>query len=407
MSDHDWEDARRRTGDRAARSPAVAGQGASARRAAQSWWSVALAVTGSSLVLFGLLHSLPASQRTGRGPLPPVGSPADPTTTKARAAGASRAAEPWAMASGEPNSYLVVLDSSQPGPARPLGHSGLLPGTVQSVAVADGYTYVAAYGSGVHVLDVRDPTQPTVVGHAAAARFVHRVAVSEGYAYAAAGSGGLRVLDVADPRHPIEIGADPLEGRALDLAVSGSLAYVVAGRQGLHIVDVSDPTRPTPVGCWCVAHFTNGVALAGDLAYVSAYDTGLHVLDVRDPAHPQAIGTFTPPWNSLGVAVAGPHVYLATEGGGLYRLDVSDPRQPRVVDTSAAARTEAVLSSDGSDLYVADHRCALQAVRTRDGGAPTALGVLNVPGIAAAVAVAAPYVYVATLPVDPLRDCES
>ena len=38
-----------------------------------------------------------------------------------------------------------MLDDSQRGPATALGHSAPLPGTVQSIAVTNGYAYVAAW----------------------------------------------------------------------------------------------------------------------------------------------------------------------------------------------------------------------------------------------------------------------
>lgn len=68
----------------------------------------------------------------------------------------------------------------------------------KAVTVRDRYAYVAAYRSGLHILDVQDPTMPTEVGFYDTPGHTWQVLLSGDHAYVADGDSGLRVINVAD-----------------------------------------------------------------------------------------------------------------------------------------------------------------------------------------------------------------
>ncbi|MCK9566182.1 MAG: hypothetical protein M0Q43_09055, partial [Methanothrix sp.] len=74
------------------------------------------------------------------------------------------------------------------------------------------------------------------------------VAVSGGYAYVANTGLGLQIIDVSNPSNPTLAGSCDTPGSAIGVAVSGSYAYVADYDKGLQIIDVSDPSNPTPAG---------------------------------------------------------------------------------------------------------------------------------------------------------------
>jgi hypothetical protein len=90
--------------------------------------------------------------------------------------------------------------------------------------------YVAAYSRGMHILDVNNPSNPTMIGSVDTPGYVTGIAVIEDKAYLAARYDGLFVIDVSNPSDPTIIGsADTSEARGI--AVVGQTALFSRRRQ--------------------------------------------------------------------------------------------------------------------------------------------------------------------------------
>ena len=63
-------------------------------------------------------------------------------------------------------------------------------------------------------------------------------------AYLAAFTGGLHILDVSDPNNVSLIGSAASGDRARGVTVSGEYAYVADSQNGLVLFDIADPTVP-------------------------------------------------------------------------------------------------------------------------------------------------------------------
>ena len=179
-----------------------------------------------------------------------------------------------------------------------------------AAAVADGVGYVGA--GDLHVLDVSDPSAPTVIGrwspgaadrpttaNAGRAR-VDDIWLEGDLAYTLTSDTDLVALDIRDPAHPVELsrsgGGGSGNGR---LCVADGFAYLAAGWQGLRIVDVRDPTNLVEMGsyrsdAWSYDEsrpnawrFAADVWVDQGMAYVAAEEDGLHVIDVSDPLRPR------------------------------------------------------------------------------------------------------------------------
>ena len=64
----------------------------------------------------------------------------------------------------------------------------------------------------------------------------------------AAGATGLQVVDVSDPTLPSIVGSKNTPGNANDIKVVGNRAFIADGPSGLQILDVSTPTNPVLLG---------------------------------------------------------------------------------------------------------------------------------------------------------------
>ena len=74
---------------------------------------------------------------------------------------------------------------------------------------------------------------------------------------------GLQVIDISDPTDPTLAGTCDTPGHARGVAVSGDHAFVADYAAGLQVIDICDPTDPTLVGSYDTPGECMGVAVAG------------------------------------------------------------------------------------------------------------------------------------------------
>ena len=205
--------------------------------------------------------------------------------------------------------------------------------SVKGLAVEGQRALIADEFSGVHYVDVSDPTAPVPLGTIPLeeARSVE-IDGERGWATAAGPSSRqLVTLDLSNPDDPQIVHSSPLGGFSKLLHVS-DLLYVAddSSAGGLRIFDVSGAV-PVQLGrhsgCW-----PKDVDVFGSIAALPCPADRLQLVDVSDPADPRLLGTYRP--NDIFVLVEsvrfaddGRHVYF-----GMYNtidvVDVSDPSQP-------------------------------------------------------------------------------
>lgn len=285
---------------------------------------------------------------------------------------------------------LTVLDVSDPNLPRVVGKSPPLPQVVEYIAVTQDYCYVLA--GGLWVVDVANPSEPMVVGHAEVSGEALDVAAS--YAYVIDPESGLRAVDITDPTHPREVGSCDTPGTGSGVAIAGSYAYVADGEGGLRIVDIADPVQLHEVGFYDTPGFANSVVLVGDYAYVADGSTGLRILNISNPALPREMGFYDTPGYAQSVAVMGDYAYLAGREAGLRVVDVSDPAQPWEVGYCDTADYAWDIAVAGSHAYVADWQGGLRAVDISSPAQPHEVGLYETPGAAHGLAIAGNYAYI-------------
>ncbi len=270
---------------------------------------------------------------------------------------------------------------------------GQVGGLTSAVAVEGNLAYVGV-GQQLLVVDVSDPTTPTVIGRILIPAPVWDIALANGLAYVANGYGGLRVVDISDPAAPQEVGFYSSSWSALGVAVSGHYAYIAADT-GLRIVDISDPAYPVEVGFRSTWESAMDVAVQGDYAYVAAYGPGLVVIRVTDPAQPEVVGGCGTGSLNYGIAVAGTYAYIANSAG-LAIMDVSNPEAPNLVgQTDPEVGPGQKVEVAGNLAYVASLMNGLQIVDLSEPAHPSRAGAYDTPGYAYGLAVAGHYALVA------------
>ena len=161
---------------------------------------------------------------------------------------------------------LRIIDVSDPVAPVPVGFVNTRQYT-KDVFVAGDYAYVISH-DGLHVIDISEPTAPIEAGFLAASyacpdaffdrdRAVCEIYVANGYAYVAGGTTGMHVVDVSDPTTPVEVsfytpGSSSNGVYAADAPLGSTRAYVylAGGERGLLVLrfgpisTTPSPTRP-------------------------------------------------------------------------------------------------------------------------------------------------------------------
>jgi hypothetical protein len=239
-------------------------------------------------------------------------------------------------------------------------------------------------GPTFHVLDITNPSSPTIVGEYLTEGYIYDIEIRENTAFLCIGRWFL-ILDVSDPFNPTNI-SDLIiatNDAAISFALDNDFAYVTTFLGLMWVVDISDLSNPVK---------RNGIAAGGQLAYcvdsknryvyignpeyppmvivdatnpdsltrvdfevggwgysISIKDTllfvGVHgytgtnyfkIYDVSNAMVPQFLGEvgFMPPEDVMAITISkeGQTAYVRTTTGNIYSIDITDLTQPEIID---------------------------------------------------------------------------
>ncbi len=269
------------------------------------------------------------------------------------------------------NSCLTIVDVTSA--SRPLLLATVAMSDPRDVQLVGSYAYVTTGGNSITVVDVGDPTNPSVV---TVLYCYGAVGMDARYdrLYVGRGDQGLSIFDVSNPASPVLL--NTLTTEAVRVRVYDRTLYALTGGEGVIVMNLDDVSFPVPVGrmgtpgpafdlckregAVFVADESEGLLgydvtadewpqwqarLEGpesplfgsrDLAYGNGFvylaneRDGLRIIDLSNPSEPAWVGHFDTYWPAAGVAIAGDYCYVA-ESGRLEIVNVSDPTSPVLV----------------------------------------------------------------------------
>ena len=255
--------------------------------------------------------------------------------------------------------------------------------------VSSGVTYAFVSGSSLNILDVTNPTAPTLLSTTALSGYGEGLAVSGDYAYIAAGSAGMQIIDISDPANPtsvVTLAGGSGSGYAEGINVTSTHAYLGNGA-GTEIFDISDPTNASLVGTLEADGWVQDAMPISNYVYSCVWSSGIDVIDVSDPTNPTYVSTLSNPKNA-DIMFDGNYGYIATREYGVTVIDVTDPSAPTTIttyDTDGVVRKVSFgsinMSGTQTGHIFAAEVSLLSAVNVSD---------LNNVSVSGAVAVAAP-----------------
>lgn len=296
-------------------------------------------------------------------------------------------------------SGMAVLNISDPT-SPSLLTSTTETGNYHAVTVSGNHAYVADYGYGLRIYDITVPFAPTLVGSAPAGTNTECVTVSGDYAFVGVHFSGMKVYNIVNPASPVFAGSYVGDGYFEKIVVSGDYAFIATNRNslGFLVLDISDPTHPTHAGHCLTPHYPMGVAVAGDNAYIADGNTGIVVFNVSDPENPVPIDTLDTPGYAYDVEVSGDFAYVADWiDGGLTVIDISNPANAVLVGSCDTPDGAFKVIVSNCYAFVADFASGVQVFKICDLVEPELVDVMDTPGEAHDVAVDGNLAFVADM----------
>jgi len=168
-------------------------------------------------------------------------------------------------------------------------------GTCADVWSEGDLVFMARRGEGFDVLDVSDPSNPSVLYSGRSDLFIQDIQAVGDTLYCANASGngqGVIIFDISDPSNPVEIGSHGsfYVLTTYSLSASGTHLYVASQLSNLIVVlDVSNPASPVEVATLSSQSLVSqirDVTVLGDKLYASWLSGGFEIYDVSSPSAP-------------------------------------------------------------------------------------------------------------------------
>ncbi|MBU1702284.1 MAG: T9SS type A sorting domain-containing protein [Candidatus Eisenbacteria bacterium] len=270
---------------------------------------------------------------------------------------------------------LQIVDITQPSAPTIIGSAPA--GTqAKAVTVSGGLAFVVESLVDLRIFDVSDPTDPHEIGHFDQNAFAQDVAIRDHYAFVSTWD-GVFILDIADPTSPTLVALIPegpyygFEG----VTLRGRYAYLAAEGTGMEIYDISDPTSPQWVSLYNAYGQPLEVDLIDNIAIVACRGSGLRAVDISDPSHPIEVSRFDAPYGTYGIECVNDLIYVAAFTRGMRIVDGSNPMKLKEISFcfSGSYGTDLVVQNDLA--YIAESYSGLRVMDVSDPTDPTPIGL--------------------------------
>ena len=252
---------------------------------------------------------------------------------------------------------------------------------VRDVAVAGPLAVVASSYDGVHILDISDPSDPTVLLNHPTPGPAWRATCVDSRAYVLDWWEGLFIFDLSNPAAPTFMGQGPPMNHGNAIVVESDYAYV-GSNSGLRIYDVANPESVTLVSTLALSDAVYSLQKDGNRMYAAGSGAGLLILSVTYPQVPYLAYTIPTNDRAYDAHVVDDIAFVADGWEGLLAIDISDPSHPIYHDRVDLRGAVHYVEVEGSVAYVTDRECGFHVLDVSDPADIVRTGCFNTPGSA-------------------------
>jgi hypothetical protein len=266
------------------------------------------------------------------------------------------------------------------------------------VVVIDDVAFVTDDYEGFFIINVSDPTNPTLINHTYIYQS-YEVFIANNRAYIGSFYNGLHIYDLTNLSKPIKIGSFDDGGNTVEIQVIDNYAYIANYVNGFEILNVTDPTNVTKIGEFKEGNFINSMHVIEDVAFVSAFYSNqtskLIALNISDPALPTPIVYSKQVSDSAVLSYKDGLVFYSSWQDGLTIMDFSDVSNP--IELGSYQGSPITTGSYCLDdlLFLGEYTSGLEILDISDLNNPIAIGSYFDGGSATNLLVIDDLIYVA------------
>ncbi|MDY8137943.1 tail fiber domain-containing protein [Aquimarina sp. 2201CG5-10] len=243
--------------------------------------------------------------------------------------------------------------------------------------IVGNYVYVYSGDGFLAIINITDPTQPTLVSNTTVIDSEVEAITSDGsYLYLVDNSDDKEfvVMDINNPENPMllpnTVSALDIDNNDTSMVINNGYVYVMSNETDTtDIINITDPTNPSlVVSSNIFGYYLTDIITEGDYLYVLDEDESLlKIFDITTPAVPTSVGTLSIGNNPLSIVTSGNYVYITdNDADDLKVVNVSDPANPNLV-------ADIALSFNATAVRVLDSYAFVKS----DEGSGDALKVVN------------------------------
>lgn len=301
---------------------------------------------------------------------------------------------------------IHVVDVTDP--SKPSYKKGIaLPGA-HDLDLSGNYLYATLEGNGMAITNITNPLEPKVDSLYAPEGVETAVRVADAFAYIGYGVDGLRVVNVTDPTKPAHNPAFTYTASgctSISLGPDAASLYLTNEQVGLEKLDISDKadmqsvlSRDTPADAGAVALFGNYAAIVDDTAGDAPETEGLRLIEIspfKESVQLYLKGFCPTPGRARDVAISGDYAIVADGETGIQVIDMTDKTAPAIVGSCDTPGSASGVAVSGNDAFIADGEAGMTVVTIAAKTAPALIISVDTPGTASGIAVSGNYAVVA------------
>lgn len=232
--------------------------------------------------------------------------------------------------------------------------------SLRDIIIIESFALLAA-SSGVEIIDISDPTNPSLVYKFPIGAY--NMFYDQEFLYLCADINGLFIVNASDLTNlTLSSQIDDFYGygyQAHDVYVYEKIAFVtdIQTFGGFGMINVSDPTNPTIISYIPLNDGIMGVQVEEDLVYLTAASSTLQIFDISNIYEPVKISDiYNEKWATGHFHIQNDIYYLAQWTNGSTLINIHDPSNP--IEIISVKDSDTGLSRDlyfnNSLLFIAD-----------------------------------------------------
>ncbi len=192
-------------------------------------------------------------------------------------------------------------------------------------AILNNTLIYSATNYGLEIIDISDTSNPVSIGTYNAGES-HGLAFKDNLVYLATRTHGLRIINVANPSSPSLLRAVSFATETYKVSLGDNYAFISRGSAGFSIVNITSPASAYTVSTINVGTPVDGLCANETVLAIAATTGGLRLYNISDVTSLVLLDTaLDTGYNVSHVDIYEDKIYAAANDDGLYELDASNP----------------------------------------------------------------------------------